>query len=218
MPIEVMLTIKATDISKKFKQEWIFKSFSGAFQEGNSYAITGPNGSGKSTLLQILAGFQLPSKGEISYWLGDIKIDPDQYYRHIAFAAPYLTLPESLTLKELLHSHFMLKETKNGMTIDGMIVSLGLQKAENKLIKNFSSGMLQRVRLGLVFFSDAKAIFLDEPTTNLDASGIAWYQNLISEFKISEKMLFIASNQSYEYDFCTDTIDILRFKSAKGIS
>lgn len=213
-----MLSIEATEISKKFRQDWIFKCFSGTFQEGGSYAITGPNGSGKSTLLQILAGFQLPSRGEVTYLIDKKKIDADQYYRHIAFAAPYLALPESLSLQELLHSHFMLKASRDSMTTEGMIELLGLNKAKNKLIKNFSSGMLQRVKLGLVFFSSAKAIFLDEPTANLDAAGMEWYQNLIAGLNSTEKALFIASNQPYEYEFCTDTIDIMKFKSGAGIA
>ena len=61
------MKIIATDIYKKFRQEWVFKSLNYTFESGNSYAIVGQNGAGKSTLLKTLAQYSLPNKGKVEF-------------------------------------------------------------------------------------------------------------------------------------------------------
>jgi ABC-type multidrug transport system ATPase subunit len=71
--------------------------------------------------------------------------------------------------------------------------------------------MRQRVKLGLAFYSDVQAVFLDEPTTNLDKTSTQWYlKNLHSLSK--ETLIFIASNQEHEYPNNAKKIEILNYK------
>ena len=62
-----------------------------------------------------------------------------------------------------------------------------------------------------MLFRSAKVYFLDEPTTNLDRSGIDWYKKLIAE-KVLDKQLFISSNIEEEYQFCDAVIQISDYK------
>jgi len=69
--------------------------------------------------------------------------------------------------------------------------------------------MKQRVRLALTLFFEGDVLALDEPTTNLDEAGVAWYLHEIAE--ISEnKIILISSNQRFEYDFCKKSIELSR--------
>src|SRR5690606_34997503 len=86
-----------------------------------------------------------------------------------------------------------------------------LEKSMNKQILYFSSGMKQRLKLGLCFFSDVPLLLLDEPVSNLDKTGIAWYQHLIQAYG-SNKTIFICSNDSREYDFCDRVLHIEDYK------
>ena len=88
---------------------------------------------------------------------------------------------------------------------------LDMKKHENKTLRDFSSGMKQKVKLALCIYSDSPILFLDEPTSNLDNNNIEWYQQKISKVK-ETKIIFVASNQQYEYDFCDSTILITDFK------
>jgi ABC-type multidrug transport system ATPase subunit len=92
------MEILATNLSKKFRQEFVIRDFSHQFKVGHSYAITGPNGSGKSTLLQLIAQFTLPNSGKIEM----TGIDPELVYTQITYAAPYVELIEEYTLPEHL--------------------------------------------------------------------------------------------------------------------
>lgn len=204
------MKITLENLSKKYHREWIFKNFSAELVSGESYAITGPNGSGKSTLIQVISGALLPTSGTIVYAHQKI-ISPEDIYQHISIASPYLELIEEFTLFEFLQFHFKFKVIKKGMTIEDVINKTYLDSARNKYIKNFSSGMKQRLKLGLCFFSETPILLFDEPTSNLDEQGIAWYEEHIQS-ETSEKLILIASNQKAEYAHCRTIIDVNRYK------
>ena len=205
------MQISSESISKKFNTNWIFKDLGFEFNSGSSYAITGPNGSGKSTFLQIVSGFTLPTSGSINYQIQNQIIPDDQVYKHLSVVAPYLELIEEYTLKEFLSFHFRFKELLPGKSVEDLIVESKLEGAENKWIKNFSTGMKQRLKLSLSFFTNTSIILLDEPSTNLDSQGKDWYLDKVQSIN-KEKLLIIASNQSYEHDFCNEIIHLPDYK------
>ena len=204
------MNITLQNVGRRFNKEWIFRNLSTEFISGNSYAILGPNGSGKSTLLSVLTGSLSPSEGEISF-SDTIEIPVENIYKYISLAAPYLELVETFTLKESIDFHFKFKNFASGLDAKKLISVLGLEKAANKQIKYFSSGMKQRTKLALACCADTPILFLDEPTSNLDVQGISWYRELIENFG-KDRLTIIGSNQIQEYDFCTKKIQISDYK------
>jgi ABC-type multidrug transport system ATPase subunit len=194
-------------VSKRFNNDWLFKNLSYQFNSPGSYAIVGPNGSGKTTLLKTIAGMIPSTSGTISYRYEHNEIDPDTFYKHITFVAPYMELPEEFTLFEFLNFHFSLKNRLQGLSIKEITIRAGLEKSLDKPLFTFSSGMKQRVKLAIGFFTSTPIILLDEPTTNLDESGSVWYQQEIIRMK-DEKMIIISSNQGSEYKFCDNIIPL----------
>ena len=208
-----MIQITLHELYKLFNREVIFRALNYNFEGGKTYAITGPNGSGKSTLLQVISGYMLASKGSIEYHTGQQKILDDDIYKHLSIATPYLELVEELTLSELLKFHFVFKRTRYNMPVGEVINACYLNGSERKFIKHFSSGMKQRLKLALAFYSDSKIVLLDEPTTNLDTKGIDWYQQQLTKLKNEKNtLLIIASNQQYEYEQSDQALDISDFK------
>lgn len=198
------------NLGKRFNREEIFKELNFHFRSNRSYALTGSNGSGKSTLLQIIAGNMLASKGEVLYQKGNSKVTSEDIFKHISIAAPYLELIEEFTLLELVSFHFKFKSTLEGETIDSILEHAYLWDSRNKSIKNFSSGMKQRLKLMLAFYSDTPILLLDEPTSNLDKRGVDWY--LMQIDKLGDRTTIIASNQDFEYSFCNDILRLEDFK------
>lgn len=199
--------IQLTNISKKFSNEWILKDFTYKFETGKSYAITGNNGSGKSTLVKMISGILPVNRGTIEYTEDGHDIVVDDVFQHITYAAPYLELIEEFSLAELLEFHFQFKKPLNNLTNKELIKILYLEKARNKKVKDFSSGMKQRLKLGLALYSEAKITLLDEPTSNLDQTGINWYSENVKKV-LRDRLFIIASNQSDEYTFCDEIIDL----------
>lgn len=204
------MKISLNNVGRRFNKEWIFRNLSTEFSTGNSYAILGPNGSGKSTLLSVLTGSLSPSEGEISF-AQNTEIPVENIYRYISLAAPYLELVETFSLKEIINFHFKFKNFAPGVDTKNLISILGLEKAANKEIKYFSSGMKQRTKLALACCTDTPILFLDEPTSNLDVQGMNWYRELIENFG-KDRLTIIGSNQIQEYEFCNQQIQIADYK------
>lgn len=205
------LTIQVDNLAKRYNREWIFKNLTYTFHSGKTYAITGPNGSGKSTLLQVLWG-QLPqSSGTLSYKLSEKNIPVEEIFSQVVVAAPYLDLIEELTLEEHLRFHFKMRKPRAGYSIENVLDKLYMTESRDKQIANFSSGMKQRVKLGLAFFTDSKIMFLDEPGTNLDEQAFGWYLENLNTIT-SDTLVFIASNQKNEYPANAEVIAVSSFK------
>ena len=198
-------------LGKRFNREWVFRNLSLTFSSGNTYAIVGPNGSGKSTLMQILWGQMPPSSGNITYANGKKELEIDAVYKHVSIAAPYMDLIDEFTLAEQLRFHFKLRQSRFNLSPDQMLGELKLEDFGEKYIGNFSSGMKQRVKLGLAMLTLSDAVFLDEPGTNLDEKAFAWYMALLSRLP-ENTLLFIASNQAREYPADAIKVDLASFK------
>jgi ABC-type multidrug transport system ATPase subunit len=211
------MKVSLDKLGKRFNNQWIFRGLSMDLSEGQRYVILGGNGSGKSTLLQIIAGFRVPTEGSISFHDQDRQIAGDQQYRYISLASPYLALIEEFDIDELFKFHFGLKPIQSGMGLKEFKERLGLQYINKKPIRQYSSGMKQRLRLALAFFSDTQILMLDEPCSNLDAQGVEWYRNLLGSVS-KERLVIICSNQQEnEYEPCTNSIDISFYKPAASL-
>lgn len=205
------MRIEIENLGKRFKSEWIFRNFSSTFEEKKVYAVIGPNGSGKSTLLQVLWGQLLPSKGRVAYFHEGNQIPEEDIFQFISIATPYMELVEEFTLTEMVNFHFCFKSLRTGVNRQELLELIELTHARDKQIGYFSSGMKQRLKLALAFYSDTDLLFLDEPTTNLDRKSVEWYQKHL-ETAIRERTVFIASNQPHEYPKDAIEINMNTFK------
>ena len=212
------MKISLTDAGKRFNRDWIFRHLSYEFSTGQSYAITGPNGSGKSTLLQVLSGAMQASEGNCQWSMVNLpagrqggQLENENVFNHISICAPYLEVVEEMTVKEFLEFHHHFKPFLSPVTPEKIISILGLENAVNKQIRYYSSGMKQRVKLGQAIFSDTPVVLLDEPCTNLDASGMELYNRLINEY-CKKRMVIVSSNDHHEYEFCNEKLNIMNWK------
>jgi ABC-type multidrug transport system ATPase subunit len=151
------------------------------------------------------------NEGNIQYSIFNTKCSNEEAYRHVSIAAPYLEVVEEMTLKEFLEFHQGFKPFLKGIMADSIIAALGLEKAINKQIRYYSSGMKQRVKLAQCIFSDTAIVLLDEPCTNLDAAGIKLYHSLIDDY-CKDRLVVVSSNDEVEYRFCEKRVNMSDYK------
>jgi len=205
------MNLHLNNIGKRYRFEWIFRQVDYVFEKGQKYAILGPNGSGKSTLLQILSGHLSPSEGKVDFYLNKEKTAREEVFRQVSMAGPYMDVIEEFTLLESLRFHQKFKPYLSELQPKNLVDILQFSKHKNKEVRFFSSGMKQRLKLALALCSDTRLLLLDEPTTNLDNQGIAWYRQLIDTYA-NDRTLIIASNIEHDYDFCERQLNIMDFK------
>ena len=203
------MRIELQEVGKRFRRDWIFRSLSKSLEGGKRYAVVGPNGSGKSTLMRVLAGALMPTEGSISWSRNSDAVKPEEVFQHLSWAAPYLDPPRGFSLLEALDFQARIHPWMSGMSSEDVVTKLGLERHRHKMLSDFSSGMFQRVRLGLAFYRQSELLLLDEPTTNLDEAGTQWFEQEL-EAVSGDRLIVIASNRPREYASCTEEISVGR--------
>lgn len=198
-----MLQITLENTGRRFNKEWIFRKVNVQFTSAHQHAILGSNGSGKSTFLQLLSGFLIPSEGNVIYQYNGKNTEQEKVYKLLSLCSPFQELYDEFTAEETYDFHASLKPMKNNISRKTFIEILELNNIKDKPLRNYSSGMRQRVKLALAILSDTPLLLLDEPCTNLDANAIKWYQQLLQN-NCDNRLVLISSNSNQDEIFsCT---------------
>ncbi len=208
------MKIQLSDIGKRYGKHWLFRHISEEFGNGDRIGIKGINGSGKSTLLQLIAGICLPTEGKLTYVDDKEKeLDLNGLATHISIVSPYMDVPEQLTVREIYQFQSNFSPFKQEIDLKKFLEVTLLEEQENSFIKQFSSGMKQRLKLGLCFLSESQVLFLDEPCSNLDTTGKELYKQLLEKYS-TNRLIFIASNEeNTELIDCDRTFDLNALKN-----
>jgi heme exporter protein A len=190
------------NICKDYGYRRIFKGINTELKSGQSLAIVGPNGSGKTTLVKIICGLIRPSAGELTYFSVDGKaVSREEIYRHIGLVGPYLELYEELSAQENLNFFGKMKRVNRlPERITRLMSLVNLAGRENDPVKTYSSGMRQRLKYVFALLSEPEVLILDEPTANLDHSGVDCIYAIMENQK-KNKMLILATNDEKDLIF-----------------
>ncbi len=202
--------IELNKISKRYGYQWILRDLDLVISSGSVLGVNGLNGSGKSTLIKILSGFLSPSDGKIIHALDDKIIKIADVYKSVSWVAPYLSLTENYNIEEMYNLQGKFKRMKTE-SFQEFIEVIDLVQHQDKYIKDFSSGMQQRLQLGLAILSDTPLLLLDEPTSYLDSNAISWYHKLLQKH-LDGRTVVIASNDAGDLAECNSSVDVLEFK------
>lgn len=147
-----------------------------SFPEGGVTVLLGPNGCGKSTLLKTILGLQPRISGEILVDGKDIReMSPKELAQKVAYLSQTRNTPSITAKRMVLHGRFpYMSYPRRYRREDYEIVECSLEKADAKDLSScsmaeLSGGQRQRVYLAMALAQDTKTVFMDEPTTYLDA-------------------------------------------------
>lgn len=195
------LRLDVKDVTKRFGRQPVFSPVSFTAAGSDIVAIVGANGSGKSTLLKIIAGVLSPSSGSCAWSDGDKKLEHEELSSRLGFVAPYLELYNELTAIEHVNFVAQLKAVKEQSPV-GQLTRFGLNEtiaASSRLTGQYSSGMRQRVALGMAATGDPDILLYDEPSSNLDEEGITLLFGYIQEASRQGKIIILATNDAREW-------------------
>lgn len=202
------MEIRIEKLAKRYVSHWVFRQLSIIVPSRSHVAITGPNGAGKSTLLKIISGALYPSEGTITYFGDNTQIRSDDLFKHISFAAPYAEMIEEMTLAEAVRFHLRFRAFYPEVAeYQAFVKQLNFDFRPDQQIQFMSSGMKQRLRLAFAIYTHSTLLLLDEPTSNLDESGIRWFHDTLKLFG-ARRTVILASNIEDDLVGCTSRITL----------
>lgn len=193
---------------KSYADRWIFRNLDMQLGPGDRLALLGPNGSGKSTLMLTLAGYIRPTEGRWSAVSSAKEIPVENIGTAISLCMPGMETFEEFSLEQVLRLHTATRQMLMETDLTGLAAQMLFEPGNmGKPVRFFSSGMKQRLKLGLALLTASEAVFLDEPLTNLDARGTDWYYQLVEAY-LGQRLLVVASNRPDEYPMCNSTFSL----------
>jgi len=200
-----MWRLTLSELSHSFGPKPVFGPL-GFDAEVNRLGISGANGAGKSTLMRILAGLMDPASGSMTWTRTGMPIEPADIRHHLGFSAPYLGIYPELSVRENLSLVASLRGLGSA-EVESAAERLGMDGFMDQRAGACSSGQQQRLRLATAIVHTPSLLFLDEPGTNLDATGFDTVAALVRDWPGA---VVVASNQADELSWCLETLYVGR--------
>ncbi len=205
------LSIRLDQVGHRFGTREVFSGIDLEVKAGQVCTVTGPNGSGKSTLLRIVAGLLEASEGTVSVMVQGQTRSAGDRRNFLGYVSPDLTLYRELTAAENLQFFGRLRGiTLTRTDLIERLTLVGLRGRGRDLVGTYSSGMRQRLKYAFALLANPPILLLDEPTANLDVSGIAIVESIIAAQRSRNGggLTIIATNEPRELEWGDMTVRV----------
>ena len=196
---------------KRGKRSSALKNVSLNLDINGIFTLIGRNGAGKTTFIRIVSTELLPTAGKVYLDGVDVVKNPKEIRERIAVIPQEAELIPWMTARENIYAYllwrgFSFKEAKK--RTNTIIFRFKLEKYADKLPRKLSGGTKRKVLVALVISSNAKIIFLDEPTTGLDPISRKELWSVLNDLK-KEHLIILTTHYLEEAEELSDYILIL---------
>lgn len=179
-------------------------------KKGEIYGFLGPNGAGKTTVMRMITNLIKPTSGTIKIFGEEITSKSYEPLKRIGSLIEYPIFYENLTAKDNLDIHCEYMGIYDKTVVDKSLKLVNLTNIDNKLVKNYSLGMKQRLGIARALCTNPEILILDEPVNGLDPIGIHELRELF--YKLSKEngiTILISSHILQEIEHLADTIGVI---------
>lgn len=192
----VQLAIEARGLRRSFGAVRAVDDLDLAVPAGSVYGFLGPNGSGKTTTIRLLLGLLRPGAGSVRLLDRPLSRDPALYSRIGALVerpALYGGLSARDNLRVVAATAGMApRETE--ASVARVLQLVDLEGAARRPVRGFSTGMRQRLAIGLALLRHPELVILDEPTAGLDPAGVVGVRDLVGRLTRDGATIFLSSH------------------------
>lgn len=200
-----MSYIEVNNVGKKYKDKMLVEDVSFTVEKGEILGIVGLNGSGKTVLLKCICGL-------MDYNSGSIKVDGKiigkdcEYPKNmgVIIETPGF-LPYHSGYKNLEYLASLRKKITK-QDIKDVLVKVGLEGEEKKLVAKYSLGMRQRLGIAQAIMENPELLILDEPMNGLDKEGIVEVRKLLLDMKSEGKTMIVTSHNEEDIKVLCDKV------------
>lgn len=202
--------LKTNNLIKAYSGKEVVSNVSMNIRKGEIYGFLGPNGAGKTTAMKMMTNITKPTSGEIEIFGEKLTNTSYEILKRMGTIIENPIFYEKLSGRENLELHCEYMGYYNKKAIDEALDLVNLKNIENKLVKDFSLGMKQRLGIARAIATKPELLILDEPINGLDPIGIKEIRDL---FKMLSKeygiTILISSHILSEVEQIADTIGVI---------
>ncbi len=217
-PHDPDIVLSTADLTRDFGDVRAVDGLTLGVRRGEIFGLLGPNGAGKTTLIKMWTTLLKPTSGSASVAGHDVVREASQVRRAVGYVPQLLSADGSLTGREnLLFSArlYDVPRDERRDRIDRALRSFGLEDAADRLVRQYSGGMIRRLEIAQAMLHEPPVLFLDEPTVGLDpvARESVWEQ-LASLGENRRTTMILTTHYMEEADALCDRL-LLLFKGRR---
>lgn len=209
------MVIKISEVSKKFKDKVLYENISLEIEKGKTVGIVGGNGVGKSVLFKMIAGLEDVDRGSVKV-KGNLVGKNRDFTKGLGVL---INQPGFIEFYDGFTNLKILAEIQNKISdieIKKYMSRLGLDFADKTKVKNYSTGMKQKLGICQAIMENQDLILLDEPFNALDFKTNVDIMKVLKEVKNEGKTLLLISHQhEYLEKICDEMYIVLDKKLVK---
>lgn len=212
--------ISVSNLEKQYGKQKVVKDVSFRIEEGMICGLIGPNGAGKTTIMKILGGLILPTGGNIEIYGARTGEELAGARSRMSFIIETPYAKENFSARENLEKQRLQKGIPDKKRVEEVLEMTGLEHTGNKMVKNFSLGMRQRLGIATALLGKPEIMVLDEPINGLDPEGIVEIRELLLKLNREEHItILISSHILSELSLlCTDYLFIHHGELLQSVS
>src|SRR5581483_9442604 len=184
-------------------------------RRGEIFGVLGSNGAGKTTLIETLEGLRKPDAGEVSVLGFDPDRDLDAIKAAIGIQLQATSFYRKLTVFEVL-KQFSSYYRKH-RNLDELLTKVSLNEKRDSYTGDLSGGQRQRLAIALALVNDPEILFLDEPTTGLDAAIRRQLWHTIGQLRLDGKTVVLTTHYIEEAERLCDRVLIIEAGKAVAL-
>lgn len=202
--------LQTNQLTKSIRGKAIIKDVNLHIKKGEIYGFLGSNGAGKTTVMKIITNLWKPTKGSIELFGETLTPKSYEVLKRIGSIIEFPIFYDNMTGYENLNIHCEYMGYYNHGSIEKALDMLDLKGAANKLVRDYSLGMKERLGIARAIICKPELLILDEPTNGLDPAGMKQIRDLLkilcTEYEIT---IMISSHILSEIESIADTIGII---------
>lgn len=199
-----MKAIEISHIGKKYKDCVALDDVSLGVDSGEIFGLIGPDGAGKTTLFRILTTLLLPDSGHASVNGLDVVKDYRQIRRSIGYMPGHFSLYQDLSVEENLNFFATIFGTTVSENYDNIKeIYSQIEPFRKRRAGKLSGGMKQKLALCCALVHRPDTLFLDEPTTGVDAVSRRDFWNMLYRIRDNGVTIFVSTPYMDEASMCS---------------
>jgi ABC-2 type transport system ATP-binding protein len=203
-----MNAIELRNVTKRFGEVTAVRDLDLGVPEGEVFGFLGPNGAGKSTTINLLLDFVRPTAGTVSVLGHDARVESVAVRRRTGVLPEGFDVYERLTGRQ--HVEFAIESKEADDDPDAILERVGIADAADRRAGGYSTGMRQRLALGMSLVGEPDLLILDEPSTGLDPNGAREMREIVREENARGATVFFSSHILGQVEAVCDRVGILR--------